>query len=122
MPGQPKGQERQRRGTLAEARAEELLRTHGFQILLRNFRCRGGELDIVARHGALLVIVEVRLRTHRSFGGAAASIGAAKRRRLWRAARYLLHRRPALAGLSIRFDAVLARTVDGPLEWLQGVF
>jgi len=111
----------QRCGALLEERAAELLRDAGFQILLRNFRCRGGELDIVARRGELLVIAEVRLRASSRFGGAAASIGESKRRRLLRAARYLLLRRPALQRLAVRFDALLASHWEGPIEWLENV-
>ena len=48
-----------------------------------------GELDIVARRGTLLIIAEVRLRSGGGFGGAGASITAAKRARIVRAARFL---------------------------------
>lgn len=113
--------ERQRRGAAAEECAARRLIEAGFVIVARNYRCRAGELDIVARRGRLLVIAEVRLRASSAFGGAACSITAAKRRRLWIAARHLLARRPALADLSIRFDALLASSPDGPLEWLEAV-
>ncbi len=93
----------------------------GFVVLFRNYRCRAGELDIVARRGPLLVIAEVRLRTATAFGGAASSISAAKRRRIWIAARHLLVRHPALARLTVRFDALLTNEPDGPLEWLEAV-
>lgn len=109
------------RGAATETRAAQLLERAGFRILERNFRCRLGELDLVASQGTLLVLVEVRLRTHAAFGGAAASITAAKRRRLQLAARYLLMRRPQLARLNLRFDAILASAEDGPLEWLRNV-
>lgn len=113
--------ERQRRGALAEARAVQLLQQAGYQILLRNYRCRGGELDIVARCGQLLLVVEVRLRASNAFGGAAQSITGAKRRRVLFATRYLLARRPQLAQLVVRFDAILASGEDAPLEWLEAV-
>jgi hypothetical protein len=66
--------ERQRRGAQAEERAALLLRQAGYDIVARNFRCRVGELDIVARRGAVLIIAEVRLRSSTQFGGAAGSI------------------------------------------------
>ena len=102
--------------------AAQLLQQAGFVILLRNFRCRGGELDIVARRGALLVIAEVRLRSSHAFGGAAASITAAKRRRILLATRYLLARRPQLGELSVRFDALLAASPGGPMQWIESAF
>ena len=113
--------DRQRRGEFAEARAAELLQQAGFQILLRNYRCRGGELDIVARRGQLLLVAEVRLRASNAFGGAAQSITGAKRRRMLFATRYLLARRPQWAQLVVRFDAILASGEDAPLEWLEAV-
>jgi putative endonuclease len=99
-----------------------LLRQAGFDILARNFRCRMGELDIVARRGPLLIIAEVRLRTTAEFGGPQASITAAKRARIVRAARYLLMCRPRLTDLVVRFDTLLLTTSAGPIEWIEGAF
>ena len=76
----------------------------------RNFRTRHGEIDLVARDGDTLVFVEVRMRTHAEYGGAAASVTAAKRERLVAASLgYLakLGREPPC-----RFDAVLLDALD----------
>jgi putative endonuclease len=81
-----------------------------------------GELDIVARHGGLLIIAEVRLRSSAKFGGAAASITAAKRARIVRATRFLLARQPNLAALTVRFDTLLLSSSSGPIEWIEGAF
>ena len=94
----------------------------GFEILLRNFRCRLGELDIVAQRDDLLVVAEVRLRTHPGFGGAAGSITARKRLRIVNCSRYLLLGRPALRYLRIRFDTLLLTTQAGPIEWIEDAF
>lgn len=114
--------DRQRLASAAEERAAQRLRAAGCVILARNFRCRSGELDIVARRGRLLIIAEVRLRSSARFGGAAASISAAKRARIVRATRYLLLREPRLADLAVRFDALLLSTSAGPIEWIEGAF
>lgn len=111
-----------RRGRAAEARAARILATAGFELLAQNYRCPMGELDLVARRGALLVIAEVRQRAGSDFGGAAASITAAKRRRIVRAARHLLRRRPALSRLAVRFDALLIDGAEGPVEWIEAAF
>ena len=92
----------------------------GYAILARNFRCRLGELDIVARRGRLLIIAEVPLRSSARFGGAAASISRAKRARCARAWRYLLLREPGLAELAVRFDTLLLSASAGPIEWIEG--
>ncbi len=114
--------ERMRRGRTAEARAAQVLAAAGFELLAQNYRCRMGELDLVAQRGPLLVIAEVRQRSRRDFGGAAASITVAKRRRIVRAARHLLRRRPALSRLAVRFDALLIDGSEGAVEWIEAAF
>jgi putative endonuclease len=105
-------------GGEAEEAAARYLARHGLEILRRNYRTRQGEIDLIAREGATLVFVEVRLRTSERFGGALGSIHARKRRRIEAAARHFLmrfKREPAC-----RFDVV---TLDGhePV-WLRGAF
>ena len=106
------------RGAAAEALAANFLAARGLTILRRNYRCRGGEIDLIAQDGTTLVFVEVRLRRNRDFGTAGESITAAKRRRLrFAALHYLarLGREP-----SCRFDAVLLDAGDH-VEWLRNV-
>ena len=91
-------------GVAAEAAAVEHLRRAGLAIIVRNWSCRHGELDIIARDGATLVFVEVRQRASRRFGGAAVSIGAAKRAKLIASAQAYLQTLPAIP--PCRFDAV----------------
>jgi len=114
--------DRQRIGAEAEQRAAALLEGAGFTVLERNFRCRAGELDIVAQRGEMLVIAEVRLRSHADYGGAAGSITRAKRDRIVRAARFLLRTQPALATLAVRFDILLLSDTDGDIEWIAAAF
>lgn len=104
-------------GAAAEDLAARHLVRHGLKILARNYRCRGGEIDLVCRDGATLVFVEVRLRTNRGFGGAAASITPAKQRRLIRAAGHYLAGKPMPA---CRFDAVLLDAEN--IEWIRNAF
>jgi len=72
----------QRTGDRYEARAWELLRTAGCDLLGQQLQCPFGELDLVVRDGQTLVFVEVRYRRNRRYGGAAASITRAKQERL----------------------------------------
>lgn len=104
-------------GYAAEERAARHLAQHGLAVLARNYRCRGGEIDLICHDAATLVFVEVRLRTSRAFGGAAASITPAKQRRLVLAANHYLAGKPMPA---CRFDAVL---LDGEsIEWIRDAF
>ena len=106
-----------RRGTAAEALAADYLRAQGLEITGRNYRCRFGEIDIVAREGKTLVFVEVRWRRTDAFGGAASSITRAKRSRLLAAARlYLAQLRETPP---CRFDAVLIHGEPARIEWLK---
>ena len=93
------------RGASAEADAAQLLATAGYRIVERNFRCKAGELDIVARDRDVLVFVEVRSRADDEHGTASEMIGHAKQRRVARvAAAYLAMRVPAFD--ECRFDIV----------------
>lgn len=96
-------------GAAAEAWAATWLEQQGAHIVLRNFRRRRGEIDLVIKHGGTLAIVEVRLRKSDRFGGAAASVGLHKQRRLILAAQQLLQSRPDLARWPVRFDVLALR-------------
>jgi len=114
--------DRHESGVQAEERAAQHLQQAGCLILARNFRCRLGEIDIVARRAQILIIAEVRLRTNLNFGGAAASITHTKRTRIVHTTRYLLTCRPALAKLLVRFDTLLLSGADGQIEWIEDAF
>ena len=112
-----------RRGEDAAARH---LESHGLQLLERNYRCRGGEIDLVMLEGNTLVLVEVRLRTSSEFGGAAASVGPRKQRRFMLAARHLMMTRPAYRTLQARFDVVALEAGAQPgetrVDWIRDAF
>jgi putative endonuclease len=120
--GRPARSPRAAAGSAGEERAARLLAEQGLEVLLRNWRCRLGELDLIAREGAVLVIVEVRQRASGDYGGAAASVTFAKQRRIVRATRHLLMRRPDLARLPVRFDVIAIDGPEGRVEWLRGAF
>jgi putative endonuclease len=107
-------------GTLAENTACAFLESQGFTIVARNFLRRIGELDVVARAGDLLVIAEVRTRASDRYGGAAASVGRAKQRRIASTAALLLQRYRELRQCRVRFDVIIVR--DGQVEWLKHAF
>lgn len=109
-------------GRRTERRAEHLLQQAGLRTLARNWRCKGGEVDLIMTDGATLVFVEVRRRSRRDRASAAESVDGRKRRRLVLAARrYLqtLRREPVC-----RFDVVAVDGADGDdeLRWIRGAF
>ncbi|MDC8757925.1 YraN family protein [Janthinobacterium fluminis] len=106
--------DKQRLGRAGEDAALAHLLAHGLTLVERNFRCKGGEIDLIMRERGGLVFVEVRQRGGASHGGAAASITPAKRRRLVVAAQVYLLRLATLP--PCRFDVV---AIDaGALSWL----
>ncbi|HAT33415.1 MAG TPA: YraN family protein [Janthinobacterium sp.] len=107
--------DKQRAGRLGEDRALAHLQARGLSLVERNFRCKGGEIDLIMREREALVFVEVRQRAGASHGGAAASVTPAKRRRLIVAAQAYLLRLAILP--PCRFDVVAIEA--GVLSWLR---
>ncbi|MES2770976.1 MAG: YraN family protein [Pseudomonadota bacterium] len=109
-------------GKAAEILSAQFLERQGLSIVARNFRCRGGEIDLICRDRAVLVFVEVRLRSNARFGGAGASITAHKQRRIILAAEHYLatQSNPECA---CRFDCILLDALDQQrIEWLKDAF
>ncbi len=106
------------KGAKAEQYACVHLRQQGLAIVARNWRCRGGEVDIVARDGHTLVFVEVRSRTGTRYGTPEESLSRTKLRRLWRAAH--LYVGTFDPGFPIRFDVVAVSPDD--IRHIRGAF
>jgi putative endonuclease len=112
-------------GRSAEDIAAEFLEQQGLVVLMRNYRRKGGELDVVAREGDVLVIGEVRTRSSESFGGAAASVDGWKQHKIVRAATQLLQQHRELARLRVRFDVLVVHEPGQPgqrVEWMKHAF
>jgi putative endonuclease len=109
----------QHSGKDAERRADAFLQRQGLRTLARNYRCRGGEIDLIARDRDTLVFVEVRLRRHTAFGGPLASVDARKQRRLTIAAEHYLQRHPWSG--PCRFDVIGIDATDR-CEWVRDAF
>ncbi|MEO8717000.1 MAG: YraN family protein [Burkholderiales bacterium] len=107
-------------GMRAEDLCADLLQRAGLRIVTRNWRCRLGEIDLIAAEGATLVFVEVRLRRDADYGGAAESITAAKRARLLAAARLYLAGR---GNVDCRFDVLLLDALEpARIRWIRDAF
>ncbi|HEX6831920.1 MAG TPA: YraN family protein [Rudaea sp.] len=96
----------------------------GLKPLDRNFSCRYGEIDIVARDHETVVFVEVRFRNDAAHGDGTASVGAAKREKLARTAQIWLQARPQLADAPCRFDVIgcSGTAQNARIEWVRGAF
>ena len=116
-------------GRAAESRALRHLEAAGLVLLTRNYRCRAGEIDLVMLdpEAQVLVLVEVRSRSRRDYGQAAATIGCVKQRRCSLAARHLLLTRRELRRLRARFDVVAIDPSPDPdgdpvVTWIRNAF
>jgi len=112
-------------GLFWEEAASAYLERNGLTTLLKRYRCRLGEIDLVCAEGATLVIVEVRARRGGALVRASESIDARKRRRIVRAARHLLMSRPAWRERPVRFDVVAIDGIDADepeFNWIRAAF
>ena len=106
-------------GLRAEELCAEVLKQAGLRVIERNWRCRLGEIDLIAEEGATVVFAEVRLRTGGGFGGAGESVTEGKRARLIAAARLYLARRP---DAPCRFDVFLIDGLASRVQWIRDAF
>jgi putative endonuclease len=123
-------------GAQAELFAARFLQNHGLKLVVQNYHCRFGEIDLILHDGETLVFAEVRLRNSKHFGGAAASIDMRKQRKLICTAQHYL---TTLARIPpCRFDALLMSTrikaanitdkfsnpeiLDADIEWIKNAF
>lgn len=107
-------------GARAEHLCERLLARAGLKVLARNWRCRFGEIDLIAEEHGTVVFVEVRYRSGPGYGGAAESVTAAKRGRIAAAARAWLAGRPETP---CRFDVLLVESTGGDrVRWIRNAF
>jgi putative endonuclease len=114
---------RQALGRFGEDLAEQHLRDVGFDVLARNWRCRAGEVDIVARDGDVLVICEVKTRRGTGFGAPLEAVTPTKAARLARLGAAFRHEH-ALGPCPVRVDLVgvlLRRAGEITLEHVRGV-
>lgn len=113
-----------RKGAAAEAAARRFLEHQGLRLVFANFRCRGGEIDLIMQQADVLVFAEVRLRSSLGFGGAAASVTRTKQQKIIATARAFLQHHPEFAHCNCRFDvlAVQAGSQGWDVEWLPAAF
>ena len=96
------------------------LEDRGLRPVVRNFRCRLGEIDLVMLDGECLVFVEVRYRTRDRFARASLTVDIHKQRKLIRTAALFLVRRSEFAARVMRFDVVAIQ--GDSIEWIRDAF
>jgi len=107
-------------GENAEEKALQYLLGQGLSTVSRNFRCKQGEIDLIMRQDAALVIVEVRYRKNSKYGSAMETVTAKKQSRIIAATCHYLNTNK-ITDQAIRFD-VVAMTGDNNLNWVKNAF
>lgn len=102
-------------GRNGELEAERLLKKNGFKIIEKNYRCRCGEIDIIAKEKETLVFVEVKTRANAAFGPPISAVDAKKQRHMLSAAEDYLTRHD-IVDCAVRFDVVSVEVKNGRLE------
>ena len=108
-----------------ESFAAAWLTERGLRILTQGYRCRLGEIDLIAADATHLVIVEVRARRSSRFGRALETVGLTKQQRIVRATRHYLMRHPSAMRLPLRFDVLAIDRIDASepeVTWVRNAF
>ena len=104
-------------GLAAEQLAATFLLNHGLKLVMQNYHCKFGEIDLIMKDGQTLVFVEVRLRTNNQFGSAAGSITPHKQEKLLRTAQHYLQHH---GDCQCRIDAILMDKANlQHIEWIH---
>jgi putative endonuclease len=106
-------------GNLGEEQVAGYLRRKGWEILERNYRFAGREIDIIAREGDVIVFIEVKKRNQSRWGRGAEAVDYRKRRRIAGAASHYLAAN-SLTEVNVRFD--VASLDGGSLEYIEDAF
>ncbi|CAI8778474.1 YraN family protein [Kosakonia quasisacchari] len=112
---------RKQTGDVWEAKARRLLESKGLRFIAANVHERGGEIDLIMRHGKTTVFIEVRYRKSARFGGAASSVTRAKQAKLLHTAQlWLARHNGSFDTVDCRFDVVAFTEND--VEWIPNAF
>ncbi len=109
-------------GYEAEEKALTYLKQQGLKLVMQNYHCRLGEIDLIMKDSSHLVFIEVRLRANQAFGGGLASITYAKRQKIIKTTSHYLLKYKIQDQHSIRFDVVSIDGKSGDLIWVKDAF
>ena len=114
----------QQLGRQAEQHAERFLHQQGLKLIVRNFQCRLGEIDLIMQDREFLVFVEVRYRNSDHYGSSAETVTWHKQKKIIRTAKYYLQQKNLLEKMPCRFDVITlaANTKDPDIEWIKSAF
>lgn len=110
-------------GEQAERTAFEFLVRQGLTPISRNYRRRGGEIDLIMLHGDCLAFIEVRYRSSRHFSNPELTIDSRKQQKIIRTAAFFVAGQRRYAGHTMRFDVVgVIGADDAEIRWIPDAF
>lgn len=107
-------------GFQQEAAAKEYLKCRGYQIIMQNFSCRTGEIDIIAEEKSYLVFIEVKYRTNLNSGYPEEAVNTKKQRAIIKTARYYLLKYKISEDTPCRFDVIAI--LGDSIQLIQNAF
>jgi putative endonuclease len=107
-------------GAKAEQAVREYLSQHGIEIMEMNYRCRQGEVDVIARDDKYYVFIEVKYRNSNRYGSPQEAVGLAKQRRISKAAYYYLYSHGLGENTPVRFD--VAAVLEDKITYIKNAF
>lgn len=99
-------------GKIGEELAVEYLEKNKYQIIKRNFYCRQGEIDIIAKDKEEIVFIEVKTRSNINFGNPSEAVNYIKQKHIYKSAQFFLYKTNSLDKL-IRFDVIEVLIEEG---------
>lgn len=112
----------QESGQQAEQMALDHLNAQGLKLVMRNYSCRLGEIDLIMRDRDHLVIIEVRSRVSMNFGGGVGSVTFAKRQKIIKATSHYMIKNKLFDKFPIRFDVISIDRKSKKITWLKDAF
>ncbi len=107
-------------GDIGEERARDFLQKNGIKIIKSNFKCKVGEIDIIAEDNSSLIFIEVKYRKSDKFGAPSEMVTYHKQKKIILTAQLYLQKHPKLANKACRFDVISIHQND--ISWIQDAF
>jgi len=100
------------------------LTNQGCRIIVRNFRCRQGEIDIIAKDGMYLCFIEVKFRRNADFGQPQEAVNISKQRKISKVSRFYLYSKKLSFDIPIRYDVIAVSVNEGitTFNWIKNAF
>lgn len=112
---------RQILGQKGEKQAARFLKQKGYKIVIANYRCKYGEIDLVARDADILIFIEIKTRTSNDFGGPAAAVNYRKQQQISKVAHHYLVTHHRNDDVDARFDVICVLSPKGQQTQIEHI-